>query len=66
MSMTKTETSPSDTSYYANHTTEALRKIVDRYSADSAAMMTSSPALSADAMSIANAAWFELFNRGEL
>lgn len=59
-------TSPTDIRYFANHDSDTLRRIVERYTADSFAMAANGGDLvAADAMGIANNAWFELALRGE-
>lgn len=56
-------TGPTERSYYVGHATIALQSIVDRYTADSAAMLAHAPSLAEEALAIANAAWSELARR---
>ena len=52
-----------DPTFYARHSADDLRDIVARYTASSLAMAATAPALSDEAMSIANAAWAALVAR---
>lgn len=55
--------SPTEVDYYADHTTEALERIVASYTDQSLSIALGSGAdhpLSIEAMQIANAAWFQI------
>lgn len=59
----KTYTTPTESSFFLNHSDEALAKIIAKQTADAAYMARTAPALAANAMAIANAAWEEQTRR---
>ena len=64
--MTIQTISPSDIDFYEAHETEALRKLVERSTNDSAYMASNGhDAMADEAMRMANAAWGQLVLRGE-
>lgn len=62
--MTTTTTTPTDPAFYANHSDDALRSIVARYTQTSLATFTANPAILAEAMEIANVAFMVMASRG--
>ena len=56
-------TSLTDPSYWQNVSDELLAIVVDKYTADSLFMAHTAPALSDEAMAIANTAWMVLASR---
>lgn len=63
---TRTYESPTDSGYFVNHPLSSLQGIVDRYTAQSAAMAATAPSLATEAMTIANNAWAEIVERQSL
>jgi hypothetical protein len=56
--MTTNTISPTNPAWYANHSDADLDTIIERYTAQSAAIhMNGAPELAMEAMAIANAAW---------
>lgn len=66
--MSITTISPNDPAYYVDHDTETLRRIVDKYTDDSATIAITHGAdhpMSMEALAISMAAWGALVLRGE-